>query len=829
MFSYRPRVWLSVVLWLSAYVANPLFAAEPVDNSAQQFVIYQQQQLSKIYIDNNSDPLIKWAVDELRNDIKGITGSRPELIETQTKQGSGIYIGHFSDALMQDISLLSADTHKHLDAAWESFSLSIHGHNLVLAGSDVRGTVYAVFELAERLGISPWTWWADVKPLTQTELILVLNDGDSFQSPSVQYRGIFLNDEDWGLQPWAAKTFEKEVGDIGPHTYEKIFQLLLRLKANTIWPAMHPSTQAFFTIAGNQQMAERYHIVLGSSHAEPMLRNNVGEWDHTKLGDYNYFTNSQKINAYWQTRVDELGSNESIMTLGMRGVHDSHMEGSSSIEQSVAMLEQIIATQRQMLSQTLNQKISDIPQVMIPYKEVLELYQHGLVIPDDVTLMWTDDNYGYIRRLSEGQELQRSGGGGVYYHLSYWGRPHDYLWLSTTQPSLIWYEMSRAYANGAQKMWIANVGDIKPAEYNMELFLDLAWNVDSLKADSITQHLEQWAAREFGHKVDTKVAAVMNEYYRLAMLRKPEYMGWSQTEPTTQTQISDFSDSEAINRISAYNTLVEQVDTLVKLIPAERRSAWFQLVEYPLKAAAAMNNKFLYQQLFTNSDHPSQQVEYKHKALQAYGQIEQLTLQYNQLEQGKWQHMMSMSPRNLPVFKPPTFDFVKRTGEADIEQSHTHYRAASQYSRHSQQQNYQWQSVQGLGYSATAITLSPFVNQHFDQQQPWLEYDINIKEPGDYQLELRFLPTHANDYQHQVSVAINGKTSGSAKLNTQGRSEEWKTNVLRNAQIVNFQFRATKKGLHNIRVGLNQTGIVLDQLAVYPASQSPAYEIPVAH
>lgn len=811
-------------------LAIVLLTAVPLAE-AQQYVVYQQQQVSKIYLDSHSDPLIKWAVDELRQDIEGISGSRPELIETQTKQGPGIYIGQFSDDLMQDAGLLNTDIQQPLEGAWESFSLSIKGHNLVLAGSDIRGTVYAVFELAERLGISPWTWWADVHALPQTELILTLKEADKFQSPSVQYRGIFLNDEDWGLQPWAARTFEKEVGDIGPLTYEKIFQLLLRLKANTIWPAMHPSTQAFFTLAGNQQMADRYHIVMGSSHAEPMLRNNVSEWDRAKQGDYNYFTNRDSINAYWQSRIDELGSTKSIVTLGMRGVHDSQMEGSESVEQSIAISQQIIATQRQMLSQTLNKTISDIPQVMIPYKEVLELYQQGLVIPDDVTLMWTDDNYGYIRRFSEDKEQQRSGGSGVYYHLSYWGRPHDYLWLSSTQPGLIWYEMSRAYANGAQKMWIVNVGDIKPAEYNMELFLDLAWDINAIKADSILSHLEQWAAREFGREVAVDVARLINEYYRLAMLRKPEFMGWSQTEPTTQTQLSAFSDAEAKNRIAAYATLVEQLSALTKKVAAQRRSAWFELVEYPVKAAAAMNNKFLYQQLFTSSTQPSQQAAYKHLALQAYQDIEQLTQHYNQLEQGKWQHMMFMAPRNLPVFNAPTFDFVKpdKAKEPIEHGSPALYLNANQYSRHSPQGAYSWQAIESLGYSAGAMTLSPFNIMHFDPPQPWLEYEFDVTQPGEYQLELRFLPTHANDYQHQISVSVNERQIGSAALNSKGRSEQWKVNVLRNSQIVSLPFELKQAGKQRVRVSVNQTGIVLDQLALYPATQNPSYEIPYAH
>lgn len=385
----------------------------------------------------------------MADDIKELTGKRPEIIQTNSFSKSGIYVGQISDPLFK----VKKDK-KELSGQWEKFSIQKENENLIITGSDVRGTVYAIFEITERLGISPWKWWADVNPIKQEKLSLQLPQNGIISSPSVQYRGIFLNDEDWGLQPWATKTFEKETGDIGPKTYEKIFQLLLRLKANTIWPAMHPSTKGFFTISGNKEMAQKYHIVIGSSHAEPMLRNNVDEWKPKINGDYNYFTNKTQVDKYWQDRLDELKSAkiETIMTLGMRGVHDSKMEGAKDLKESIAMVEKIILNQREMFSNTFNKPLNQIPQAFIPYKEVLELYDNGLKIPDDITLVWPDDNYGYIRRLSNESEQKRAGGSGVYYHISYWGRPHDYLWLSTTQPGLIWYEMTKAYQNGANKM-----------------------------------------------------------------------------------------------------------------------------------------------------------------------------------------------------------------------------------------------------------------------------------------------------------------------------------------------------------------------------------------
>lgn len=780
------------------------------DKSSIDFLIADKNQTATIYIDKNTDALILWAVNDLADDLKEITGKRPEIIPTNSFSKNGIYIGEASSNLFQ-----SQNNRKEVANQWEKFSIQKEKDNLVVIGSDVRGTVYGIFEIAERLGISPWKWWADVHSLKKEKLALELPRKGIISGPSVQYRGIFLNDEDWALQPWAAKTFEPQTGDIGPKTYEKIFQLLLRLKANTIWPAMHPSTNGFFTLAGNKEMAQKYHIVIGSSHAEPMLRNNVDEWKPKIHGDYNYFTNKIQVDKYWQDRLDELKSaqNETIMTLGMRGVHDSKMEGAKDLAASIEMVEKIIVNQREMLSNTFKKPLSAIPQAFVPYKEVLELYDNGLKVPDNITLVWPDDNYGYIRRLSNVEEQKRAGGSGVYYHISYWGRPHDYLWLSTTQPGLIWYEMNKAYENGAKKMWIVNVGDIKPAEYDTELFLDLAWNINSIKSDGLKEYSKDWASREFSPKVSSEVSAVFEEYYRLAFLRKPEYMGWSQTEPTTPVKLSDFSEEEIWNRIKAYDSLIEKVDKLSDLIPAERKDAWFQLVVYPVKGAAYMNHKFLYWNLEATTSDENKKEKYQVLASEAYQRIEELTDYYNtKLSNGKWNHMMSMHPRDLPVF-----DAVKKntfSKESSKLNSNRIIILANQFISKKEAKEYQWKTINGLGYSNNAVTLFPLKQQHFKTEKPFVLYEFEIENEGDYEIEVHLLPTHSNNFDHEIGVQIDGKVIQFFKINTKDRDNTWKENVLRNSAIVKVPAASLQKGKHTIKIEVNQTGIVLDYIAV---------------
>ena len=695
---------------------------------------------------------------------------------------------------------------------------------MFIVGSDVRGTVYGIFELAERLGISPWIWWADATP-ERVDIVSTNIEKGKVHQPSVQYRGIFLNDEDWSLLPWAAKNFDVEHENIGGKTYQKIFELLLRLKANTIWPAMHPGTQAFFRNPANQQMARQYHIFVGSSHAEPMLRNNVDEWDKNTMGDYNYVNNRQQVKKYWEQRVEQLDNQLDLplFTIGMRGIHDSKMLGAKSQQDSLAILAQVLNDQRNMLTQHFKQDAKTIPQMFIPYKEVLALYNLGLKVPEDVTLVWPDDNYGYIRRLSSKQEQQRIGGSGVYYHLSYWGRPHDYLWLSTTQPGLIWYEMSRAYANGANKIWIANVGDIKPAEYNTEFFLDLAWDINSISANSISKHKYNWLTREFGLAVATQLTETFNQFYQLAFIRRPEFMGWSQTEPTTQTHLTEFNLDTLRERLAAYQNMLEAVD---KHKPTDKSFAYFQLVEYPIKGAYWLNAKFIYRHLAALTPNSQQADVYMQQAEDADKQIKLLTQHYNSVSNGKWQHFMHDSPRSQPVFKSvqaidtsvqPTYNWTNQTPLV--------LKQAGEFSQTSAPKPYAWQQISQLGFSQQAMTLAPFIAETFAQQQPWLEYQVELANTGLHKVHLRFLPIHANDFNHQISVEANGRPLGDVYINTKGRSEQWKQDVLRNYHPVTLPFDVKKAGKQTIRIYFNHSNIVLDQLAVFANDQQVPYQL----
>jgi hypothetical protein len=640
---------------------------------AGDFALVRAGRAADVLISAEDFKVVRIAADDLASDVERVTGVRPAVrTETTGLSGHAVLVGTlgrspFIDRLARE-GKLDAES---LRGKWESFIVATVKDplpgvrvGLVVAGSDRRGTAYGVYELSQAAGVSPWYWWADVTP-THRGGLFVATGTRRMGPPSVKYRGVFLNDEDWGLQPWAAKTFEPENGDIGPRTYARLFELLLRLKANTVWPAMHEVTRAFNADPRNRQVADDYAIVMGSSHAEPMLRNNVGEWkDDPKR--YNYLTNPEGVRRYWEERVRENGPFENLYTLGMRGIHDSAMQGPKTQAERIKTLEQIFADQRAMLARHVNPNVSEVAQIFCPYKEVLADYRAGLKVPDDVTIVYPDDNFGYIRTFPDDAERKRRGGTGVYYHISYLGRPLSYLWLNTTPPALIWEEMSKAYRNGARRFWVLNVGDLKPGEIGAEFFMQTAWDAGRWRRDNLPDFLKQWAAREFGASNAEEIASVMDEYYRLGFARKPEHLQWHL--PGEPYRPSDFAHfvygDEAQARMDAYDSLMARASDLYPKIPSPLRPAYYQLVLYPVRCASLANRRALAAEkamLYAAQGRASTSWWVKH-ATNADRLADSETYNYNErMLGGKWRYIMSreMGPgqwksmRSTPPEIPP--------------------------------------------------------------------------------------------------------------------------------------------------------------------------------
>jgi hypothetical protein len=417
--------------------------------------------------------------------------------------------------------------------------------------------------------------------------------------------------------------------------------------------------KSFNQIPGNAKEANDWAILRGSSHAEPMGRTNLREWDESKEGPFNYFTQKQKILKYWDDAVKKAAPYDNVFTVGLRGIEDRPMQGASSPEQTARALEDVFAQQRLTLSRDLGKPADRIPQVFTPYKEVLPAYEAGLKIPDDITINWPDDNYGYIRHLPNARELARSGGSGVYYHAAYWGYPQTNLWLGHTNPALIWEEMIKAYHFGVRRIWILNVGDIKPLEYLSQLFLDIAFDTSRFPdLASVRAHMRNWAAVNFGEAHAGAVEDVMWRYYQLAFDRSPEAMGFNVRRPTTTIRptlydMYDFGDENA-RRMAAYSKLAADAVRIERGLPADRRDAFYEMVRYAVDSSAAINVRQLSldKTVAYAGQHRASANQYADRAAAADARMRADAHIYNDvIAGGKWKDMMSLSPHNIPVLK----------------------------------------------------------------------------------------------------------------------------------------------------------------------------------
>ena len=436
-----------------------------------------------VYAADGGAPIAKVAA-LLGHDLQALTGSEPLVTPAFDRApGTAVIVGRLDSPAIAAILRANRIGTSEIAGKWETYGRAVvpapwnpKAQALVIFGSDTRGTIWGVIDLTREMGVSPWEWWADVA-IRRVDRIAVDAGLRYSHEPAVKYRGIFLNAGEHGLNPWASRTYDPQLGNMGPRTYARIFELLWRLKANTIWPAMTQVDTPFNAIPENARTAADYAIVRGSSHVEMLLRTNPREWDPKVRGPYNWLVNRQEMIRYWTEAVRQFGGFENLYTVGLRNVDDFPMQGVQTPEQMGDVLRDVITEQRKILSTVRGRPASEAPQVFTAYKEVLPAYDTGRVhLPPDITINWPDDDFGYIRRLGNREERQRPGGSGIYYHDVFWGGPMSYLWLQTTHPALMWAEMTKAYRFDARQLWIVNVGSIKPGEFLTQFFLALAFD-----------------------------------------------------------------------------------------------------------------------------------------------------------------------------------------------------------------------------------------------------------------------------------------------------------------------------------------------------------------
>ncbi|MGN0832554.1 MAG: glycosyl hydrolase 115 family protein [Kiritimatiellia bacterium] len=701
---------------------------------------------------------------------------------------------------------------------WESSVRTYANGTWTIAGADRRGTVYGIYAVSEEIGISPFYWWDDI-PVAQSKTFALSTKTRRIDSPVVKYRGIFINDEDWCLRPWAVENLEKnDSRSIGLKTYEKVFEMMLRARLNVIWPAMHGGGYEFASWPENFELADKMGVVVGTSHCEPMLRNNV-YWDKRKQGEWNYATNRDEINRYWQDAVDRYGKYEILWTIGIRGTHDAPMSGGNSMADKVKLVEEVFKTQLGMLDKGVKPLRPEPPAMnFIPYKEVLPIYDAGLKVPKASSIMWVDDNFGYIRRL--GGPSAAGHKGGIYWHVSYFGGPHSYTHVNTTAPGFIWYELgAKCIDNDVKETWILNVGDVKPADIAIDAFARIAWSPQEGGPDFQDQFLRRWTAAFLGRSQQALVPRVvrhMREYYALGMIRKPELMA--------QQWIAKLTEAEKRALDARYAALAAEDAAIEAALKPEWRDGWYSAFGYQARFLAASGRYFM------SAD-----------ALEASGQervqreIRALTTRHDTIFDGKWKHFWYdtfpargwdntengwASQMQWPWKEPQKGRWYEATagGDGILAEAWTD---AAEADKVTDAAGGGWRMVAGLGVSGRAMALLPV--KVGAGAGAALAYDLDWKggDSARAELVLQFLPDYRlyPGLRLRVAVEVNGGarrivevpySDGTKDENSRGRCMAVQDNFVR----TRVACPEARQGVNHVRVIALDPGVVLDRLAL---------------
>jgi hypothetical protein len=664
----RVYPWSKITVWLLfSFVVARIDAATDSQGPevSPAILLADDRSVAAIAFDEGSGTPVRKAAELLSRDMTQLTGRVPVTEARIPKgNGNGIIIGLASSPEIAALLARNRISAEPIKGKWETYGRAVvpapwnkEKRALVIFGSDVRGTIWGVIDLTRELGVSPWEWWADVK-IRKVGSLAVSSDLYYSKEPSVKYRGFFINSE--GLARWTHKTFDPAVSGNGPgpRTYELVFELMWRLKANMLWPDMSGPFNRFFE---NYQLLDDYAIVRGSSHVEILLRTNRLEWDPKGRGPYNWVTNKQNMIEYWREIVEKYGHYDNLFTVGLRGADDFPMQGAGTPEETADIVNDAISEQRKILSDVLHKPADQIPQVFTLYKEITAAYNTGRIkLPDDITINWSDDNFGYVMQLPTPDERKRVGGAGVYYHNIFWGAPNAYLLLDSMDPSLMWEELTKSYKFGARQFWVLNVGSIKPCEVLLEFYLAMAFDIEAFNdAGSVKTYLQSWAKRDFGAEHADEIAGVMWKYYKLAFNRNPEFMSFTTTFPETsvqQTQFNslDFGDENA-RRAEAYKTLMASSDGLMSYMPEDRKSAFYQLVQFTVQVGGNINLRQLAldKSITYGLQHRASANFYAHEAVKANEQIVAGVRRYNAESDGRWNGFIEDYPQFLPNYLPP--------------------------------------------------------------------------------------------------------------------------------------------------------------------------------
>jgi len=796
-----------------------------------------------ICVDKDDTSLVNLAAGFLQKDIEAITGNKPILQSSlPNKATTVIIIGSLEkSSLIQAVAKTNKIKTVSLTNKWEAYSIqtisnpfSGISNAIVITGSDRRGIAYGVFELSKQIGVSPWYWWADV-PVKKKETIYIKKNISITDLPKVKYRGIFINDEAPALSNWSKSTF----GGFNHKFYEKVFELILRLKGNYIWPAMWGN--AFYDDDSlNIKAADEYGIVIGTSHHEPLMRAH-DEWRrYGNKQKWNYDSTEKGLKEFWKSGM-ERAWNEKIVSVGMRGDGDEPM----SRETATALLERIVKDQREIIADVTSKPASQTPQLWALYKEVQDYYDKGMRVPDDVTLLLCDDNWGNLRKLPKLTDAPRKGGYGIYYHFDYVGGPRNYKWLNTNPLPRIWEQMHLAWEYKAREIWIVNVGDIKPMEFPISFFLDYAWNPEKIGAGDLQKYSQQWSAGNFGKAYAKEIADLLASYAKYNGRRKPELL---------DANTYSLNYNEWNNVVTEYNNLLVRAEKVNSQLPSQYRDAFFQLVLHPIKACANLNemyynvalNKEAYKNKWAEAN------EYAGKVNQLYMNDSLITLAYHQLNNGKWNHIMSQThigytywqqpvKQKMPEVKYVSNDSIiknKNFGITDVivakvpndvkgnvfyeEEESGVSIAANHFTKAINSKGITWKILPDHGRTGSAITSFPVTA---NQQIPGgssahLQYEIYTYSKDNVTINCYFSPT-LNFYNAveglQYAISIDDETPQIFSINKEDKnsiSGIWNKWVAESIIIKSSKHKILKPGKHIVKYWVVSPAVVLQKIVL---------------
>ncbi|GGD75647.1 glycosyl hydrolase 115 family protein [Maribacter cobaltidurans] len=646
------------------FLCNNVFASDNVQYVVDQpvkgsFPLATKGNVASILLSENDFAGVKRVAGHLQNDLLKVTGLKPStLLDKTTDEDYVVIAGTLgTSSLIDELVKKGKISGRELKGKWEKFITKVIKNPmpgiknaLVIAGSDKRGTIYGIYDLSNQIGVHPWHFWADVPIVKQNELH-VLPGKHTKGEPKVKYRGLFINDEAPALTGWVNEHY----GSFNSDFYDNVFELILRMGGNYVWPSMWRPRMFYEDDPRNGELAEEYGIVMGTSHHEPLTRAHE-EWSHFGSGPWNFETNAEELKKFWRNGIERMGEKETLVTIGMRGDGDESMSEGTAIE----LLENVVKTQREIIEDVTGKPAEATPQIWALYKEVQDYYDNGMEVPEDVTLLLCDDNWGNLRKLPSLDAKPRKGGYGIYYHFDYVGGPRNYKWLNTNQIERTWEQMHLAYEHNVDQVWIVNVGDIKPMEFPLQFFMDYAWNPEAWNADNLNDYYNHWASEVFNGIETHVIADIMRKYTKYNARRKHELI-----DPNTFS-LTNYNEADRI--VDSYNSLAEKAEEIYSKLPIIYKDAFYQLVLFPVLASANLNE--LYISAAKNNYYAKQgrvsTNQYADRVEELFKKDAELTKFYHtELASGKWNHMMSQTHIGYNNWQEPRFNRIPETIKID--------------------------------------------------------------------------------------------------------------------------------------------------------------------